>query len=140
MDTSDTKIECEFSKVDRKHGLVFGYAIVCKVDGVDYWDVQDDHIPEYSMLAAATKYMMSDRPIKEMHAGPYKGMVVFAFPITTDIALSTFGFVPKKTGLLIGMKPYDPIVLDKFESGEYTGFSIGGKRITDRVIKEDEYA
>jgi hypothetical protein len=39
----------------------------------------------------------------------------------------------KQTGLLVAMKP-SPEVMKKFESGEYTGFSIGGRRIVDQEV------
>jgi hypothetical protein len=36
----------EVLKVDESLGLVLGWAIVCKKDGCDYFDLQEDHIPE----------------------------------------------------------------------------------------------
>lgn len=105
-------------------GLVFGFAIVSTLDGEPYFDKQGDHIPEDAMLKAATDFMENSRIAKEMHAGDQKGSVVFAFPLTADIAKS-LGIETKQTGLLIAMKPSDE-VLTKFKDGTYTGFSIGG--------------
>jgi hypothetical protein len=121
------------AKVDSALGLVFGYAIVCKIDGEDYFDVQGDNIPEDAMLKASTDFMLHSRVAKDMHAGDEVGPVVFAFPLTTDIAKS-LGITAGKTGFLIGMKPGKDI-LAKYESGEYTGFSIGGHRIQDEVVE-----
>lgn len=115
---------CEVAKVDNKLGLVFGFAIVCKQDGKKYFDLQDHHIPEDAMLKSATDFMLNSRVSKDMHRGSEDGQVVFAFPLTTDIA-KALDITTKKTGLLIAMKPSKK-VLAKFESGEYTGFSIGG--------------
>ena len=124
----------EVFKVDAAHGVVFGFAIVCKSGGEDYFDRQGDHIPEDSMLKATVEFMESARPAKDMHGqtGPnvQKGTVVFGFPLTTDIC-KALGISSQKTGFLIGMKPNDPAMLAKFASGEYTGFSIGGSRIKD---------
>lgn len=117
--------------VDEEHGLVFGWAVVCKQEGADYFDLQGDHIPEYSMLDASSDFMQNSRVAKEMHEGGEKGSVVFAFPLTTDIA-KAMGVETKTTGLMIAMKPSDPAMLAKFKSGELTGFSIGGKRIRDK--------
>lgn len=130
----------QITKVDEKLGLVFGYAIVCKVDGEDYFDLNVDpdgervpeHIPEASMLKAAADYMEHHRVAKDMHAGEPIGPVVFAFPLTTDIA-KALGIIAEKTGLLIGMKPSKE-VLAKYASGEYTGFSIGGVRIANEDV------
>lgn len=118
-------------KVDKQLGLVFGFAIVSKEDGADYFDVQEDHIPEGAMLEAATDFMLHSRVAKEMHRGGEKGTVVFAFPLTSDIA-KALDIVTKRTGLLIAMKPTAD-VLGKFADGTYTGFSIGGRRITDEA-------
>lgn len=115
-------------------GLVFGYAIVCKEDGEDYYDLQGDHIPEDSMLKACTDFMLNSRVAKDMHAGDAIGEgIVFAFPMTTDIA-KALDIKIKKSGLLIAMKPSKE-VLEKFVLGEYTGFSIGGQRVTDEEVE-----
>lgn len=112
------------AKVDAKLGLVFGYAIVCKINGKDYYDLQGDHIPEEAMLDASIEYMAGSRVAKEMHEGADAGQVVFAFPLTADLA-KALNIAAPQTGLLVGMKP-TPEVFTKFVSGEYRGFSIGG--------------
>lgn len=124
----------EVLKVDETLGLVMGYAIVCKVDGEDYFDLHNDHIPEDAMVEAAADFMLNSRVAKEMHVGNGQGSVVFAWPMTTDIA-KAFGLDVKKTGLLIAMKP-DPAMLKKFQSGELTGFSIGGMRVLDEEVPQ----
>ncbi len=117
-------------KVDESLGLVFGWAIVCKQDGEDYFDVQGDHIPEDAMLRASADFMENSRVSKTMHEGKQTGSVIFAMPMTADVAKS-FGVETKTTGLMIAMKPSDPEILAKFASGEYSGFSIGGQRVKD---------
>lgn len=123
----------EVAKVDAELGLVFGFAIVCKIAGVEYFDVQGDHIPEESMLEASLDFMENSQVAKEMHQGERKGSIVFAFPLTTDIAKS-MGIQAEKTGLMIAMKPASEEMLQKFKTGEYTGFSIGGRRIQDEEV------
>lgn len=125
-------------KVSPRLGLVFGYAIVSKVQGEDYYDHHGDHIPEDSMLKAAVGFMETERVAGDMHQRDEKGetiksgQILFAFPMTQEIA-DSLDIVVKQTGLLVAMKP-TPEVLKKFESGEYTGFSIGGRRITDEEV------
>lgn len=129
----DKAVGFKVSKVDENLGLVFGYAIVCKVGGEEYFDVQGDHIPEEAMLEASLDFMENSQVAKEMHQGEQQGSVVFAFPLTTDIAAS-MGIQVQKTGLMIAVKPASEEVLEKFRTGEYTGFSIGGRRIQDEEV------
>lgn len=123
------------AKVDEELGLVFGWAIVSKVEGEDYFDTQGDHIPENAMLKASAEFMQNSRMAKEMHVGEGKGSVVFAFPMTEDIA-KAMGMETKQTGLMIAMKPDDAEMVKKFKDGTYTGFSIGGKRIKDKELDD----
>lgn len=127
--SNDFEITNTLCKVDESLGLVMGWGIVCKVDGQEYFDLQGDHITESAMLEAATDFMQNSRIAKDMHIagskGELPGSVVFAFPLTTSIA-KAFGITTNQTGLLVGMKPGSDEVLNKFKTGEYTGFSIGG--------------
>ena len=124
--------KAEIVKVDDALGIVFGWAMVSKDYAEDYFDVQEDHIPEDAMLKASAEYMASDRIAKEMHFGEGKGTILFAFPLTTDIA-KAMGIECRHTGLMIGMKPSTEELLNKFRTGEYTGFSIGGERLIDEL-------
>lgn len=132
----DFTLECDVAKVDESLGLVLGYAIVCKVDGKPYVDTQGDYIPEQAMLEAATDFMLNSREARDSHGVLKSGTVPFALPLTSDIATS-LGITARKTGLIIGMRP-DPDLLSKFTSGEYTGFSIGGRRQQDIEIPDGE--
>ena len=123
-------------KVDKKLGLVMGWAIVSKIEGKEYFDLQGDHIPEDSMLEASLKFMKGARILGDMHEKAEGGTVVFAWPMTGEIAKS-FGIKTDTTGLMIAIKPESKEMLAKFESGEYTGFSIGGKRVEDEEIVDD---
>lgn len=133
---ADHAMDARVVKVDQSLGLVMGFAIICKQDGSDYFDLNIDrdtgervpeHITETAMLKAATSFMQSARVAKEMHGGDSRGTVVFAFPLTTDIA-KALGIQTKTTGLLIAMKP-DAAMFAKYLSKELTGFSIGGSRL-----------
>ena len=115
----------EILKVDESLGLVFGYAMVCKIDGEDHFDLHGHHIPEQTMLKTLTKFMENGAPAKEMHSGDYVGNFVFSFPMTTEIAKS-LDITVKQTGALVAMKPNNKATLKKFANGEFTGFSIGG--------------
>lgn len=122
----------ELKKFDEDLGLVMGYIIICKEDGEDYFDLHGDHIPESSMLKAALDFMENSRRAKEMHTGDVSGSIVFAWPMTTDIA-KAFDISTKTTGLMIAMKP-DEEMLEKFQDGTLSGFSIGGFRGIDEEV------
>ncbi len=128
----DVTSTSEILKVDDELGLVFGFAIVSKDRQADgsftaHWDTQEHHIPEDVVVKSAAEFMASERAAHDMHGGDdtLHGQVLFAFPLTEDVAKALDIQTPK-TGLLIGMKP-GVEVLAKFKSGEYTGFSIGGR-------------
>jgi hypothetical protein len=130
VDRFETRVEV--SKVDDGLGLVLGYAIVCSKSGEPYFDLHGDHIPEDAMLEAAVDFMEHSRTAKEMHTGGSRGSIVFAWPMTSDIA-KAFGLEVDTTGLMVAMKP-DEDMLEKFKSGELTGFSIGGYRGDDEEV------
>lgn len=131
-----------FIKVDDELGLVFGFAIICKENGEPYFDLHGDHIPEDSMLKASTDFMLKSRMAVDMHGRDENGQpipggsVVFAFPLTTEVAKS-LNIVTNQTGLLIAMKPDSSEVLEKFRNGEYTGFSIGGRYVTTLEVDDE---
>jgi len=134
MPTDTFQVSTEIVKFDEELGLVLGWAIVSTVDGEPYFDKQNDHIPEESMLNAAVDFMANSRVAGAMHKAEPRGTVVFAWPMTAEIAKS-FGIETKQTGLMIGVMPDDDM-LQKFKDGDFTGFSIGGKRGEDEVIDE----
>lgn len=132
------KAEYQVTKVEESLGLVFGWAIICKINGEDHFDRQNDHIPEDEMLRASTEFMLGDRVNGDMHLEDENGDVVkagkiaFAWPMTEEIA-KAFNLDSTQTGLMIAAKIDDPEVLKKFEDGTYTGFSIGGKAMRQLV-------
>jgi hypothetical protein len=127
----DFEHEVEFLKFDDQLGLAFGFAIICKVDGEEYFDLQNQSVPEPVMLEAATEFMLNSRMADQMHDYQKQGTVVFAFPLTTEIA-KRFGIKTDVTGLMIAMKPNEEM-LAKFRSGELRAFSIGGRGALQEV-------
>lgn len=122
---SEFTIASGVAKVDDSLGLVFGYAMVCKIDGKDHYDLQGHHIPEDTMLRVLTKFVENGAVAKEMHTGEAIGKYLYVFPMTTDVAKS-LDIQVKQTGALVAMKPDSESTLQKFRDGTFTGFSIGG--------------
>lgn len=133
-DISPINNAVKLAKVSDELGLVFGWAIISKLNGQDYYDTQGDFISESVMLKAASDYMQNGAVAKEMHVGDEKGKVVFAWPMTEDIA-KAMGISANQTGLMIAMRPDNPDMLEKFRTGVYSGFSIGGRG--ERVPVDD---
>jgi hypothetical protein len=135
-------LKAEVAKIDSELGLVFGWGIICKVDGAPYFDLQGDHIPEDSMLKATTDFMIKSRVQGDMHlrgddgSAIQDGTVVFSFPLTEQTA-KAMGISCDRTGWMIAVKP-SPAVLAKFKDGTYTGFSIGGKRLVDEDAADND--
>lgn len=125
-------LEAKVAKVDTSLGLVFGWAIICEEDGQPYVDLQDDYIPPSAMLKASTKFMKGARTGGDMHRVA-DGTIVHSMPLTADIA-KAYGIECDKTGWMIAMEPDNPETLEKFRTGERTGFSIGGSRIRDTEV------
>jgi hypothetical protein len=118
-------LAAQVCKVDAEEGIVFGWAIISTENGQPYVDLQNDYVPEASVLKAAAKFAAGARVAKDTHEGAQAGTVDFIWPMTADIA-KALGISTPRTGLLIGMRP-SPEMLAKFKSGELTGFSIGGR-------------
>lgn len=128
--------------IDEGEGIVYGWAVVSKVNGVDYYDLNIDHdgqhaghrvpenVPEATLAKCALGFVDCGAPGNEMHEGPDKGDFPFVMPMTTELFKGLFGSdqTPPKTGLIVGYRP-PADVLTKFRSGEYSGFSIEGARL-----------
>lgn len=142
MKMEDELSKESFVKVDKKLGIVFGWGVIATENGQPYFDTQGDHTPDESLLEASADFMLGDRVAGDSHMKDEqgnlitKGTVVFAWPMTKDIA-EAFGYPAARTGLMVGLKPSDPEILTKFENGEYTGFSIGGFRIPEFTEEVD---
>ena len=130
---TDFTLQAKVAKVDDELGLVMGWAIICKENGEDYFDKQGDNADEQGTVQAAVDFMINSQVAKEMHRGEEAGYS-WVFPMTSDIA-KAYGITSENHGLMIMMKPNEE-TLNKFRSGELTGFSIGGERITDVVVEE----
>lgn len=132
---ADVRKYAQVAKVDEELGLVMGWAITSTIKGEPHIDSQGDFIPDDSMLKAAVDFAESSRVVKEMHQGEEVTKTVFLWPMTSEVA-KTFGIETETTGLMIAIRPPEEM-LEKFKSGEYTGFSIGGVRLEDEELEAD---
>lgn len=137
--------------VDAEHGLVCGWAIVCKQmnaegEWEDYFDLNIDrdgvhkgkrvpeNITEDAVMAGLIDIAKAGvLPGNEEHGGPDTGVYAGLFAMTDHIA-KAMGMTTSKTGLMVQYHP-TPEVLAKFKDGTYTGFSIEGG-----VVEHEELA
>ena len=105
--------------------LLFGWTIVCTVDGDDHYDSSDTHIPEAEMFQAAVDFFTKRREGKHNHEGPLAGTVEYSLPMTSKVA-AAFGLKCRMTGWTIGWRPLDSALFEEFDRGNLRGFSING--------------
>lgn len=122
-------------KVDDELGIVYGWGAIFTENGQEYFDTQGDAIDPAGAESAALDFMLNSRVAGDLHERE-AGVVPFVMPITDDVA-AALELTTKRTGLAIGMKP-SADVLEKFKSGEYTGFSVGGRRVEEIVIEKGQ--
>lgn len=105
--------------------VLIGWGVVSKVNGVPLVDRQGDHIPEAALYDAVKEFSKGDRPALLQHGGEPMGRMIFSFPMTDDVKKS-LGIQCEKSGWLVGVEA-SPEVIAKFDDGDLTGFSIGGR-------------
>lgn len=123
----------QVAKVSDDLGLVFCWAFTStNPDGTAYHDLQGDAI-DTDFLKAAAEFMENGGATDELHDGVQTGRVVFAMPMTPEIA-KAYGVETKTVGLMVALKP-PPDVLAKFKDGTYTGVSIAGTGSRELIEK-----
>lgn len=130
------QLKVDLIKAHEELGMLFGYAVICLDNGKPYFDLQGDYIPEDVMLRAALDFMSSYRYAYDSHIYGI-GTVIFAWPMTTEIA-AAMDITVSKTGLLVGIKVDNDDIISRFRQGIYTGFSIGGVVNQSEMVDESE--
>ena len=135
MTAAEFRYTGRIEKVDSELGLVFGWLMISKIreeEGgplVDYVDHHGDNITDEGILKSGADFMLNSRMQDDQHGEEMTGQAVFAFPMTEEIA-KIYGFEnPPMTGLMFAAKP-SPGSLQKWKTGEFKGFSIGGVHLT----------
>jgi 2'-5' RNA ligase len=122
-------VEVPIQKIDSMKQIAYG--VVLEPETVD---LQGDRITEDEIEKTAHDYLENSRKAKERHRNE-----IDAFPVESYIApqdLHWYGGpfgdqVVKKGSWVVGMKYRDPDVWRKVETGEYTGFSVGGTGVRE---------
>ena len=118
--------ETKVLKVDDEQRIVYGWASVVTEDGAPVVDSQGDVIEPIEMEKMANDFMLDVRTAKAMHAGDKIGEVIHSLPLTEALT-KALGLQSDMEGWIVGVKIYSDEVWDSVKSGEFAGFSIGGK-------------
>jgi len=123
------KADIAVTNVDKALGIVFGWGMITKINGEPYFDEDNQHINTSIMVKATSNFMEKSRDVNDSHTEGNVGTVIHSFPISREIAES-MGIQSDISGWMVGVKP-SPEILEKFITGEYTGFSIEGEGIME---------
>jgi cation transport regulator ChaB len=118
--------ETKILKVDDEQRIVYGWASVVTEDGEPVVDSQGDVIEPKEMVKMANDFMLAVRTAKAMHKGEKIGEVIHSMPLTAELS-KALGLHTDMEGWIVGVKVYSDEVWKSVKSGEFAGFSIGGK-------------
>lgn len=118
--------ETKILKVDDEQRIVYGWASVVTEDGEPVVDSQGDVIEPKEMVKMANDFMLAVRTAKAMHKGDKIGEVIHSMPLTAELS-KALGLHTDMEGWVVGVKVYSDEVWKSVKSGEFAGFSIGGK-------------
>jgi len=118
-------------KTNDELGLAFFWAFTTtNPDGSEHYDLHGDQVMSGDeMIKAAAAFMESGGAVDEMHDSEATGRVVFAMPMTPEIA-KAYGVESKTSGLMVAIRP-SADAMAKLKDGTYTAVSIAG--IGERV-------
>ena len=119
-------VQAQVLKMDDEQRIVYGWAYVSTEDGKLLVDTQGDSIEPIEMEKMATEFMANSRNAKVMHKGEVVGQFVHSLPLTNEL-MKAFDIYSDREGWIVGMRPSTEELWKAYKSGEYAGFSIGGK-------------
>lgn len=123
-----------FCKVDEDQRLVYGWANITSVDGEPVQDLQGDYIDDEDLMKAAHDFIIKSRRGDAMHCVEGVGEIVESVVFTKDIQ-NSLGIDLGQTGWFIGVKVDNDKAWDLVKSGDFKGFSIGGKATKEPVYE-----
>ena len=127
---SDYEIEFSFEvkKADAAQQMIYGWANVSKLDGVEVTDREGDFASIDELRKAAHDFILKSREGDERHGPEVTGYIVESIIVDDDIKKALGMDVPQE-GWFIGYKVTNDAVWKRVEKGEYKAFSIGGTAV-----------
>lgn len=128
---ADFTTTIQVTKVDPDKQMIFGWASVSSVNGVEIVDKQDDMIPIVELEKAAYEFSLYSRQHGDMHSRVGTGRMVESMVFTPEKA--AVGIMAKNEngeqimGWWVGFKVDDANTWAEARAGRLPEFSIGGK-------------
>lgn len=121
-------------KADADQNMVFGWASVIEnEDGSPVVDSQGDILMPDELEKSAYKFVLEVRKAGEMHRRIEGVGELVESVVLTKAKREAMGLAPGASGWWVGFK-VAPEVFAKVKSGEYGGFSIGGRGVRKEVV------
>lgn len=124
--TDEVSATARLVKTSDELGLAFFWAFTStNPDGSEHFDLHSDQVlADNDMIKAAAEFMEKGGAVDEMHDSAQTGHVVFAMPMTPEIA-SAYGVTTKTSGLMVAIRP-SAEAMAKLKDGTYSAVSIAG--------------
>jgi hypothetical protein len=132
---SEVHIEGKIAKLDSAKKLIFGWASVTVKSGETVTDLQEDIMDDsWELEKMAYRYVLHSRDGGVMHQERGVARLVESMVFTPE-KLEKLGLPADSmpTGWWVGYRVDDADVWARAERGEFTGFSIGGRGIRQKV-------
>lgn len=126
-----TEKQIPIAKIDGRKQIVYGVILEPHTE-----DLQGDVMTEDEIEKTAHDYMENARNVKRRHSTGIEAFPVESFIAPQEMTYSggPYGTTTVAKGSwVLGIKVRDPEEWAKVESGEYTGFSVGGMGVRDAV-------
>ena len=121
-------------KADADQNMVFGWASVIEnEDGSPVVDSQGDVLRADELEKAAYKFVLEVRKAGEMHRRVEGVGELVESVVLTKAKREAMGIAPGASGWWVGFK-VAPEIFAKVKSGEYGGFSIGGRGVRKEIV------
>lgn len=134
MSATSKQFTATIVKADADQNMVFGWASVTeKEDGTPIVDSQGDVLQADELEKAAYKFVLEVRKAGEMHRRIEGVGELVESVVLTKAKREAMGLPAGVSGWWVGFK-VAPEIFAKVKSGEYGGFSIGGRGVRKEIV------
>lgn len=134
MSATSKQFTATIIKTDADQNMVFGWAsVIEKEDGTPIVDSQGDVLQADELEKAAYKFVLEVRKAGEMHRRIEGVGELVESVVLTKAKREAMGLTPGVSGWWVGFK-VAPEIFAKVKSGEYGGFSIGGRGLRKEIV------
>ena len=131
-------VEIEKRTIDNDRRLVGGFAYVSKMAGDNLSDSQGDSIDPEVLREAVHEFAKSGRTLGVLHSKGADGKTISGGEIVEMAVFSGDfrppGMDPSVDALWIVAKVHDEVAWSLVKSGDFRGFSIGGRGTREAII------